>query len=232
MTPQRLLNTTRNGFERELLRSAAFDRAPDATRERALLYVAQALAGAPAAAGAEHEPPRIAAARQGARGANRARACLYGTLLALAAAAALLIHDEPPADTAPAAALAAGEPLSPGAPGQVTRAGAARSSELPHSFANTNPSSASAAGGSTLQSLAEDDAPDWLGAQLQLLGEARRQLDRGALEQAHSLLDSYALRFPDGVLGPQISALSVELQRRQDALSPRRNGTQLNLPRP
>jgi hypothetical protein len=60
-----------------------------------------------------------------------------------------------------------------------------------------------------------DPHEDWLGAQLRLLREAREQLEAGRLEQAERVLNSYAPRFPGGVLGPQVNGLREELSERR-----------------
>ncbi len=65
MTPRRLLDTTRNDFERALLGSATSERAPEALRARILASVsapASEVAAAPCA-GAERGHPGTGAAR-------------------------------------------------------------------------------------------------------------------------------------------------------------------------
>jgi TolA-binding protein len=68
---------------------------------------------------------------------------------------------------------------------------------------------------SSADSDGEELTADWLGEQLQLLGEARRHLQSGSLEQASRVLDSYAQRFPEGVIGPQIMGLRAELREQR-----------------
>lgn len=230
MTPPRLLSTTRNGFERELLRAAGTDRAPGVVRARVLASVAQASTIAEHATGL-----RSAHSADGSRRAERARARHPGgqrarwwvpgtslSILTLAAGIALVICRpllEPSsapspgtgvqtADTSPQAMAArnAAPPLA-GAPPALT----ALPAQPQWGHTSTRPLEP-APEPARLQSLPEDDASDWLGAQLRLLGEARRQLRTGALQQAEALLDSYERRFPGGVVGPQVSALRSELR--------------------
>lgn len=204
MTPSRLLSTTRNGFERELLRSAGTERAPDAVRARVLLSVAQACSGALAMEQEDEEPhaPREPWLVERGRGG---RWVLGAGLLGLAASLGLVLWQrlphrslarDPGPEHAPAVPL---EPVAATEPQQT--------------LASTSVVTQSEHG--ALQVPAQGSPPDWLGAQLQLLGEARRQLENGSLEQAQGLLEGYELRFPGGVLGPQISTLRAELRRRQ-----------------
>lgn len=234
MTPPRILNTTRNDFERALLRSASSDRAPEAVRRRALESVARALAsaGEPAAlptdAGSFGEPGAASGAAGGRRDPLRwALPGMYLGVVALAASIALVLWQRTSSErlarahargsvalsgverAAQADVRSPGE-AAPTAPAALDNTGAQRA------LANTSAVTPSfRADEAALQTLTEDEAPDWLGAQLQLLREARRQLELGELDQARSLLDSYERRFPGGVVGPQISALRDELTRRQ-----------------
>jgi hypothetical protein len=226
MIPPRLSSTTRDGLERDLLSSAASDRAPEATRERVREAVARALASAAASplasAGASGSLPDSGGgpgAAPPARGVGRLggeRAALCLGALALAASVALVIrHGVEQRQPTPRSGITAvppgGSALLQG--GSSLSQGGSATAQRP--LANTTavaPRFVSA--GELLQSPA-DDAPDWLGAQLQLLGEARRQLDAGALQQTRGLLDSYEQRFPDGVLGPQMAALRAELLRQE-----------------
>lgn len=217
--PPRLLGSTRNGFERELLSSASTDRAPDGVRARVLLSVAQACSGAPAAV----DPLSIHESWSADRRRRRSGRWVWGAglgIVGLAAsvAALVLVQRLPAGNTRPAehtaaqdtaqAAIAGASALAAAAP-PASAAGA----ESQQALANTS-AGALAATGTPLALPAEEGAPDWLGAQLQLLGETRRLLEDGSLEQAESLLEGYDARFPGGVVGPQISALRGELQRR------------------
>lgn len=236
MSSPRLLNTTRNDFELALLRSAMTERAPDAARARALESAAQAwAASSEPALGACADAPDLCATVNGTRAA-RARIRSSGTylgMLALAAGVALVAgvalmtwqRSSPGARVAAeharasaglqAAVALGGVPAVSGSALPVTPSGDAQGA-----LANTRAIAPQfRAAGALLQTLAEEDVPDWLGVQLQLLGEARRQLQVGALEQTQSLLDSYDQRFPGGVVGPQISALRAELQEQRQRSS-------------
>jgi hypothetical protein len=233
MTSSRLLNTTRNGFARELLSSAASDHAPAATRERVLASVSQALASAGEndSLGSQVTPAAVHYAAGGGSGLialiRPRRSGAFLGLLAFAAGIVLLLwqggKEHGPA-TARGVAATAGEQAT-SAPDVV-----AASAPVQGSLANTRPlAPLFQTGAPPLATTSAEETSDWLGAQLQLLGEARRQLELGELEQTHDLLEGYGRRFPDGVLGPQIAALRAELQQRQHARAPRRKGAQLNL---
>lgn len=226
MTLPRLLSTTHNGFERELLSSARTERAPELVRAHVLMSVAQALAcngeGADAGTASSHEP--------GVDGCRRGRSSawlLRGGLgmLALAAGVTLVLWQRLLASGTAAECAAAeytvGEYTAEQAPSKPARAlvetalpASALATAPRQALANTS-TSTSRADRTPLPALAEAEVPDWLGAQLQLLGEARRELQVGSLERAERLLAGYGGRFPGGVVGPQVSALRSELRRRQ-----------------
>lgn len=48
---------------------------------------------------------------------------------------------------------------------------------------------------------------DWLGAQFQLIADARRHLGAGNPAEAVKILNEYWQRYPEGTLGPQVIAL-------------------------
>jgi hypothetical protein len=277
MDPSRLL-ATRAGLERELLRSALTDVAPDEVRARVLQSVSAVLAtsaaaGASAAAAAGANTAAAAGGTTGAGaisgaggklwglasgGSRVLRAVALGALLGAGVSVAVVLHHPTegtlsPQGVLPDALQAPRRESAPDAPvtepASVPEARSDRSG--PGALANTGnnytrrdtrsdtrsnasgieyltdrnrtpeeaeASSRSEGAGTDLDEL----PPDWLGAQLQLLRDARAHLESGDLARAAELLDSYEQQFPGGVIGPQVVRLRAELwqQRSGHSLSP------------
>lgn len=264
MDPSRLL-ATRAGLERELLRSALTDVAPDEVRARVLQSVSAVLAtsaaaGASAAAAAGTNAATAAGGTTGAGaisgaggklwglasgGSRVLRAVGLGALLGAGVSVAVVLHHPserthstegvlPDALQAPRRESAPDAPVTE--PASLPEARTDRSG--PGALANTRTnasgieyltdrnrtpeeaeaSSRSEGAGTDLDEL----PPDWLGAQLQLLRDARAHLESGDLARAAELLDSYEQQFPGGVIGPQVVRLRAELwqQRSVHSLSP------------
>jgi hypothetical protein len=253
--PSRMLASSRAGLERELLRSALTDVAPDEVRARVLqsvsaVLVTSASTGAAAAAAAGGGSTATGAVSSAAgklwglagAGPRVLLAVSLSALLGAGISVAIALHSPaggtPPPERLPDPLPAPSLESMPDAPltdpasppeARADRSGPGALANLRTNASgieyltdrNRTPEEAEASSRTAGTDL-DELPPDWLGAQLQFLRDARAHLESGDLARAAELLDSYERQFPGGVIGPQVVRLRAELwqQRSGHSLSP------------
>jgi len=245
MDPLRLLESAHGGLERELLRSALAEVAPDAVRARVLTSVSEVLAdtasvtssgGAAAPSGLS----KLALALKSVNGiylagvvvitagvGGTAHYLTRGRHVAAPPQSQSVRLETSRLETsrlesgANVATMPAEEPFAEAlvAPPTLPAPRAEASSLLPSTTRVRTPVAASRAARAVTPNTATG-ASDGLDTQMTLLAEARQYLKSGKLDDAARQLDRYDQRFPNGALEPEVAVLRERMREQRAARIP------------